>query len=446
MNLHGKVREFLAVLVIAGAMTSACAQQHWVGSWAASQQLVEPQNSIGLEDRGDTTLRQIVHLTIGGPELRIHVSNRYGSAALRIGSVHIARPVAPDSSRIIVGSDRPLTFSGRSDLTIPAGADYLSDPIAYPVAALSDLAVTIHLDVPGEQTGHPGSRATSYLVHGNQVAATELANPKKIEHWYFIAGVDVSASAEAVAVVVLGDSITDGHGATTNANDRWPDVLARRLQGSAQMKNVAVLNHGIGGNRLLLDGLGPNALTRFDHDVLAQVGARYLVVLEGVNDIGMFGRTGEASSAEHKKIVDEIVAAYEQMIQRAHTHGFRVAGCTILPFTGSSFYHPGPMGETDREAVNTWIRTPGHFDAVFDFDKVVRDPANPERLLAKFDSGDHLHPSPEGYAAMANAVPLAFFNSAGAERSGQPRREGTRALWDNSVRTHSADAPVMRVH
>lgn len=411
MNLSAKLYRFISVLVIVGAVTSAYAQQHWVGSWAASQQLVEPQNSIALEDRGDTTLRQIVHLTIGGSELRVRLSNRYGSAPLHIGAVHIARPVSPDSSRITPGSDRQLTFSGRSDVAIPEGADYVSDPITYPLAPLSDLAISMQVKVPADQTGHPGSRATSYRVHGNQLAATELGDAKKIEHWYFIAGVDVSAPAEAVAVVVLGDSITDGHGATTNGNDRWPDVLARRLQGSAQTKNVAVLNHGIGGNRLLLDGLGPNALARFDHDVLAQAGARYLVVLEGVNDIGMLGRAGESSSAEHRKLVDEIVAAYEQIIQRAHSHGFRVAGCTILPFVGSSFYHPGPSGEADRQAVNKWIRTPGYFDAVFDFDQVVRDPANPERLLAKFDSGDHLHPSPEGYAAMANAVPLALFNS-----------------------------------
>lgn len=400
------------IVVVGWFVVAAHAQQHWVGSWAASPQLAEPQNSMPAGDLANSTLRQIVHLTIGGPELRLRLSNRYGSAPLHIAAVHIARPVSPDSSRIIPGSDRPLRFSGREDATIPAGADYMSDAITYSMPALSDLAITMHFDLlPVDQTGHPGARATSYLAHGNQVAATEFADAEKIEHWYFITGIDVPAAADAASVVILGDSITDGHGATTNGNDRWADVLARRLQASRQTREVAVLNEGIGGNRLLLDGLGPNALARFDHDVLAQAAGRYVIVLEGINDIGMFGRTGEVNPAAHKKLVNSMVAGYEQIIARAHIHGFRVAGCTLLPFVGSAFYHPGLVAEADRQAVNQWIRAPGHFDAVFDFDEVVRDPGKPDRILPKFDSGDHLHPSPEGYAAMANAVPLAFFTS-----------------------------------
>jgi len=298
-------------------------------------------------------------------------------------------------------------------MAIPAGADYLSDPVSYSVTPLSDLAVTIHLDrLPTDQTGHPGSRATSYLVHGSQVAAVNLSDAKQIEHWYFIEGIDVHAADTTTAVVILGDSITDGHGATTNGNDRWPDVLARRLQAAPQSRMVAVLNHGIGGNRLLLDGLGPNALARFDADVIAQAGVAYLIVLAGINDIGMLGRTGDATIAQHQELVHDIVAAYEQIAARAHTHGIKVAGGTILPFMGSSFYHPGPESEADRQAVNKWIRTPGHFDAIIDFDQIMRDPKDPVRLLPEFDSGDHLHPSPAGYAAMAAAVPVAFFVTA----------------------------------
>jgi lysophospholipase L1-like esterase len=221
--------------------------------------------------------------------------------------------------------------------------------------------------------------------------------------------VDVTAPSQAACVVVLGDSITDGHGATTDGNNRWPDVLAKRLQSAPATREFAVLNEGIGGNRLLLDGLGPNALARFDHDVLAKAGVRYLIVLEGVNDIGTLARNGEVPQTEHDALVHRMVSAYEQIIARARAHGIKVIGATILPFLGSQFYHPGPSSELDRQTVNQWIRAPGHFDAVIDFDKVTRDPEHPDHLLATFDSGDHLHPSPPGYAAMAEAVPLSFF-------------------------------------
>jgi lysophospholipase L1-like esterase len=414
MNMVRKTRQWIAVLSTVVLLTaSGVAQQKWVGSWAASQQLVEPRNSVAATDLKDVTLRQIVHLTIGGPRLRLHLSNRYGVEPLHIDSVHIARAVAPASSKIVSGSDEPLTFSGHPDVTIPAGADYVSDPIRYPSPSFADLAITIHLDaIPNDQTGHPGSRATSYLAHGDHVSAPELADAKQIEHWYFIEGIDVVAPERAEAVVTLGDSITDGHAATTNGNDRWPDDLARRLQANHRTAEISVLNHGIGGNRLLLDGLGPNALARFDHDVLAQAGARYLLVLEGVNDLGMFGRMGEHTAAERHELVEQMIGAYKQIITRAHTNGVKVAGCTITPFVGSGFYHPDANEEADRQTINKWIRTPGHFDEVIDFDRVVRDPVSPDRLLPKFDSGDHLHPSPAGYAAMANAIRLDFFTQA----------------------------------
>jgi lysophospholipase L1-like esterase len=425
MRLARSLRQLVVIgVILNAACTAVLAQQIWVGSWAASQQLVEPQNAIAAEDRDDTTLREVVHLTVAGTQLRLHLSNRYGSAPLHIASVDIARPVSPDSSRIIPGSDHSVTFSGRQSVTIPAGADYLSDPVMFSVAPLSDLTITIHLPLlPTDQTGHPGSRATSYLVHGDRVSAEDLSDARQLEHWYFIAGIDIQAPATATSVVTLGDSITDGHGATTNGNDRWPDVLARRLQAIPAGRTIAVLNHGIGGNRLLLDGLGPNALARFNDDVIAQPGARYLIVLEGINDIGMLNRTEDATEAQHHELVNDIVSAYEQIVARAHSHGIKVAGGTILPFVGSNFYHPGPESEADRQAVNKWIRTPGHFDAVIDFDQVMRDPGNPDRMLQKFDSGDHLHPSPAGYAAMAEAVPLDLFAPA---KVSAPARSATR--------------------
>jgi lysophospholipase L1-like esterase len=387
------------------------AQTHWVGSWAASQQLAEPRNSLSAGDLRDVTLRQVIHLSIGGRQLRVHLSNRFGTAPLRFTSVHIAKAASAASDKIVAGSDKALAFSGSSDLTIPAGADYISDPLALPVPALSDWAITLHADaLPAEQTGHPGSRATSYLAHGDSVAATEIPDSKKIEHWYFIAGIDVPAAPDVASVVALGDSITDGHGATTDGNDRWPDVLAKRLESSRPKKNIAVLNEGIGGNRLLHDGTGPNALARFDHDVLAQAGVRYLIVLEGINDIGTLTRDADVPDTEHEALVHRMIAAYEQIITRARTDGIRVIGATILPFVGSGYYHPGPKSEEDRQAVNRWIRAPGHFDAVVDLDKVTRDPDHPDRLLPAFDCGDHLHPSPAGYRAMAEAIPASLFD------------------------------------
>jgi lysophospholipase L1-like esterase len=241
------------------------------------------------------------------------------------------------------------------------------------------------------------------------VSAVNLPNAKRIDHWYQLAGIDLAVPSQAASIVVLGDSITDGHGATTNGNDRWTDVLARRLQVAPDSRNIGVLNQGIGGNHLLTDGLGPNALARFDRDVLAQAGVRYLIVLEGVNDLGGLTRTAEVSPAAHAAFVARILADYQQIITRAHTHAIQVIGATILPYLGSAYYHPSLANEADRQTVNEWIRARGHFDAVIDFDTATRDPAHPGRLLPSFDSGDHLHPSPAGYAAMAACIPLSLF-------------------------------------
>lgn len=390
-------------------------QRRWVGSWAASQQLVEPYNALNPEDLRDATLRQILHLSLGGSEVRVRLSNRFGSTPLHLTAVDIARPVAPNSSKIVAGSDTALKFSGSRYVTIPPHAEYVSDPVPFPVTAFSDVAITLRIeDAPVEQTGHPGSRATSYVAHGDLVSADEFAGAKTVEHWYFVSGIDVAASQDARAIVVLGDSITDGHGATTDGNNRWTDVLAKRLQARSATRNEAVLNQGIGGNHLLTDGLGPNALARLDCDVIAQPGVRYLIVLEGINDIGMLAREGDVPSAEHDVLVRRILAAYEQIVARAHTYDIKVIGGTILPFAGSTYYHPAPANEADRRAVNDWIRAAGHFDAVIDFDKIMRDPEHPERLLPAYDSGDHLHPSPAGYAAMAEAVPLSLFEASTA--------------------------------
>ena len=400
----------LASLAFAGSDAKTQAKQVWVASWGSSQQIPESQNAMASEDLHDATVRQMFHLSVGGSALRVHLSNAFGSEALHFTSVHIARPISPASSNIDPASDRALTFSGSGDANVPPGAELVSDALDYPVGALSDLAVTFHLDAaPAQQTGHPGSRATSYFIHGDFPAAANLLEAKHVDHWYQISEIDVLAPAEAASIVALGDSITDGHGATTNGNDRWTDVLAQRLQASPSTRSIGVSNQGIGGNHLLTDGLGPNALARFDRDVLAPAGVRWVIVFEGVNDLGGLARTAEVSPEEHNARVKQVISAYEQIVQRAHAHGLRVYGATITPYVGSDYYHPSPLSEADRQSVNVWIRAAGHFDAVIDFDKVVLDPQHPDRLLPTYDCGDHLHPSPTGYRAMGEAVPVTLF-------------------------------------
>jgi len=391
------------------AAGSADAQKstHWVGSWAASQQVPEAANLLDTELMRDATLRQVVHLTVGGSQIRVRVSNAFGTQPLHLTAVHVARPVSAAGAAIDAGSDTAVMFNGAADVTIPAGAEYVSDSVTFFAAPLSSLAISIHYDEPPKgETGHPGSRATSYVVHGDAVSAANLPDAKTVEHWYQVSGVDVVGEEKSVPVVTLGDSITDGHGATTNGNDRWPDVLAARIQGDKSTRMMGVLNHGIGGNRLLLDGLGPNALARFDRDVIAQTAVKWVIVLEGVNDLGTLTRDHDAADEAHKDLVKRIEGAYAQMIARAHVHGIRVIGTTILPYGGSKYYHPGPQSEADRQAINAWIRDPAHFDGVVDFDQLTRDPAHPDHLLPAYDSGDGLHPGPAGYKAMGEAIPL----------------------------------------
>ncbi len=413
MKIAHRVNYLLAtVLLLACCSASGKAQTgNWIVSWGASQQIPEPANALQPEDLRDATVRQIVHLSVGGAALRVHISNAFGTEALHLTSVHIAHPVSPSSSSIDPATDKALTFAGRNDVIVPPGAEFVSDPVNYPVAPLSDIAVSFHLDTPpARQTGHPGSRATTYYVHGDAVAAANFAEAKHADHWYMLSDIDVLSSAkDAAAVVALGDSITDGHGATTNGNDRWTDIFAARLQAEKKTRDIGVTNQGIGGNHLLTDGLGPNALARFDRDVIVQAGVKWVIVFEGVNDLGGLTIQHPVSQQEHDAFVARILAAYQQMIARAHAHGIRVIGATITPFVGSGYYHPDAANEADRQAVNAWIREAGHFDAVVDFDAVIRDPKNPERMLPSFDGGDHLHPGPAGYRAMGEAIPLSLF-------------------------------------
>jgi lysophospholipase L1-like esterase len=283
-------------------------------------------------------------------------------------------------------------------VTIAMGQSQYSDPFDYPLAPLSQAAVTIRFgSVPVAVTGHPGSRTTSYLQSGDAVTAVSLATASTVQHWYYLTGIDVLADSATSAVVALGDSLTDGRGSTTDGNDRWPDDLSRRLQANAATRGVAVLNQGIGGNAVLSGGLGPTAAQRFPRDVLGQSGARWLIVLEGVNDIG---------GATTPTVATNLTAAFGQFVDMAHARGMRAYGVPILPFGGSSY--DSTVHQTARQTVNDWIRTSGRFDAVIDLEPVVRDPANPVNLLPAYDSGDHLHLNAVGYQAMANAVTLAL--------------------------------------
>jgi len=374
--------------------------ERWVGTWSTSQQRTEERNLPPAPGLGGNTLRQVVQVSIGGDRLRVRFSNRFGTSAVTIAAAHLAGSAG--GSTIAAGTDRALTFGGREGATIPAGGEAASDVIGFALAPLSRVAVTVRFgDVSAAVTGHPGSRTTSFVARGDAVAADSLAGAAATDHWYVLAGIDVIAR-DAAAVVTLGNSITDGRGSGTNRHDRWPDNLARRLHADPRTARVAVLNAGIGGNAVLRGGLGPPALERFGRDVPEQPGVRWLIVLEGVNDIG-----GAHGVEQSQRTARELIGAYRWMIARAHGRGIRVYGATILPFGGSQYDAPGH--EEARQAVNQWIRSGGAFDAVIDFDAALRDPANPARLRPEADTGDHLHPNEEGYRMMADAIDLGLF-------------------------------------
>jgi lysophospholipase L1-like esterase len=401
------------LLSISGAgLPAASRQAHdgWVGAWSSAQILVDPANALPPTALKDATLRQLARVSVGGARVRVRVSNAFGTSPLTITGVDIARAISPRSSSIDPATDRQLTFSGARSVVIPAGAEYVSDPVSISVPALATLAVSMHYaNLPNAQTGHPGSRATSYVASGDQVRVLQLQAPTTVEHWYYLSDIDVQPAAPSSAIAVLGDSITDGHGVEANTNSRWTDVLLERLKAGAATRSLSVLNVGIGGNRVVDDGIGPNAVARFGRDVLERAGVRYLIILEGVNDLGVLTRDKPASPDEHRLLVARILSAYRQITARAHERGITVIGGTIMPYAGSGYYHPNATNEVDREAINTWIRVRGNFDAVIDFDALVRDPAQPTRLRKDYDSGDGLHPSATGYRAMGEAVPLSLF-------------------------------------
>lgn len=386
-------------------MAAASSGQHWVTSWGAAQQLPEPANELPAERWRNGSLRQIVHLSLGGSRLRVRISNAFGTAPLLVEGASIALAKAPGVADADAHSLQALTFDGSSTVMIPAGAEYYSDALDLAVKPASDLAISLYFKAePAHQTGHPGSRASSFLVQGNHVMDASWTNAGKVEHWYMVADVEVQAPRDVSAMVAVGDSITDGHGATTDGNDRWPDQLAARLRGQGMI--MGVVNAGIGGGRMLRDGLGSNLAARFDRDVLSRAGITHALVLIGVNDLGNLHRNTPDLPADRRQLLADMRLAYRQLAERAHAHGICLIGATLTPYSGSDYYHPNADNESDRLALNDWIRHGGVFDAVADFDAATRDAARPERMNKSADSGDGLHPSPAGFHAMADAVPL----------------------------------------
>jgi lysophospholipase L1-like esterase len=397
-----------AQCVMAAAVSTQAAdtQQSWVRAWGTA--VMAPEELDYYPDLGrsfqDVTLRQVIVTTLAGESLRVLLSNEHGSAPLLVGRAYVARVRRPPD--IEVASERPLRFKGQRSVSIPAGAAVYSDPLDWPTAAESALAISLFL--PNSTAGSPstvheeGWRLGYVSPRGDFAAAASFPGDARLHSYFYVAAVDVRPKRPAAAIVTLGDSITDGTGATPLSGRTWPDNLARRLI-TVMPGQLSVINMAIGGNRVLHDATGPSAVSRVDHDVFAVPGARYLILLEGINDIA-----GWPEHPEQNVSAAQLIDGLRELIVRAHAHGLRVIGGTLTPTEGCPDCG-GAEGEAIRQAVNEWIRRSQEFDAVVDFDRVVGDRANPRRLAAAYDCGDHLHLSDAGYVAMAQAIDLTFF-------------------------------------
>jgi lysophospholipase L1-like esterase len=384
----------------------------WIDTWSASPQPVwEPDffAPVGIpRTLRNQTVRQVARVSLGGNRVRVEFSNEYGEHPLAIGAARVG--LAGEGGAVVPGSDRALTFGGGPSATVPPGAPVWSDPVDLAVPALGSVAVSLFLpEVTPATTWHNDARQTAYISgEGDHTAAERFEPAQTVTSRIFLSGIAVDAAPDARAVVLFGDSITDGDGSTLDANNRWPDVLAERLHAAGA--RVAVLNEGISGARVLRDRMGDNALARFDRDVLGHPRADTVVLMMGINDIGWPG-TILVPKGEPAPSAEDVIDGYEQLVARAHAHGMRIIGATLTPFEDTFEGHPlygyyDEAKEAKRQAVNAWIRTSGAFDGVIDFDAVTRDPANPRRIRAEYDKGDHLHPNDAGYEAMAGSVDL----------------------------------------
>jgi lysophospholipase L1-like esterase len=390
------------VLAFAFAVDSpAQTAPQWVGTWATAPMAAD---GVNMRPFSGTTLREIVHISAGGAQIRVRFTNAFGTDPLTIADAHVA--LRAGNAAIQPGTDHAITFGGATSVNIPPGAELFSDPVALAVQPLSDLAVSFFLpsQVMRAETYHSFACQDNFIAIGDVPSAADLPDATKIFSWYFLDGVDVQAVDGSRAVVTLGDSITDGALSTHNANLRWPDILAARLNSDPNLKNVSVLNAGIGGNRVLNEVTGPSAISRIDRDLLSQSGVRYVIVLESINDIG---RLAHLSNPYDDITAQQLEMGLKQIVDAAHEHGIKAIGATITPYGGAGYY--SDKGEAVREAVNDWIRNSGTFDGVADFDKATQDPANPTHFNAAYDSGDHLHPKDDGYKAMAGSIDLTLF-------------------------------------
>jgi lysophospholipase L1-like esterase len=409
----------LAIVALADAHDANRAE-HWVSTWATAQQISAEPPPPAPDTRSATgkpvppspivpfpsslknqTVRMVVRVSIGGPQIRVQLSNAQGRQPLKIGVVHIARH-ARDSS-IEPGSDRSLTFGGESQLSLPPGAIVVSDPVDLPVDPLGELAVSLYVpEDSGPVTVHPLGLRTTYIAEGNVAAKESLAGASQNRSDFWLSSIDVLAPKASAAVVAFGDSITDGFATTAGAEQAWPALLAKKLGDRKHGPSRSVLNLGISGNRVLHDGAGASALARFDRDVLSRPGVRWMILLEGINDISFAAIPGVP--AEERIGSTELISGLRLLIEKAHLHGIKVMGATILPWEGVWTF--SEAGEATRQAVNHWIRSSGAYDAVVDFDAITRDSVHPKRLRAQFDSGDHVHPNDAGNRAMADAVDI----------------------------------------
>jgi lysophospholipase L1-like esterase len=372
--------------------------QNWVGTWAASP-MACPVKS-GEPSAADSTYRNVMRISMGGAGLRVQLTNEFGTGELKIGAAHIAIDAGNGTTR--PGTDHVLSFGGHSSVTIPANGLMLSDEVSMDVSPLSTVSVSLYVadQELAIRTCHDLGMSTNYVAKGDSTGAPQMKNARTTGAWNFVKGIDVRAEKGAFAVVAFGDSITDGYGSTKDANHRWPDYFAGRLQKQPNTARIAVLNEGISGNRVLRNEIGPNAIARFDRDVLARSGARYLIILEGINDINWDDGSQDASA-------EELIVGISQLITRAHAHGIIVFAATLTPYAGTEGF--SEKGDAVRTALNTWYRTSGAVDGVIDFDKATRDPAKPSAFNPAYDSGDHLHPGDAGYEAMANSIDITIF-------------------------------------
>lgn len=400
---------FTALIALATQLAAAqsSAAEHWVATWATAVDLVAGGRPTGPPANlpatfADQTVRIIARASIGGRRVRLELSNMTNAKPLEIGAAHVA--LHKGGGTILEGTDRTVTFGGRGSFTIPPVVMAVSDPVDLDVAPLSQVAVSLYLPRDtGPPTTHMLGLHTAYISQGDSAKAVSLPDASTMFAYTWLTGIEVEAPEPAYAIVALGDSITDGYATTRDGDRAWPALLARRLQGNKETGQVAVVNQGISGNQVLRDGAGVSALARFDRDVLSRPGVKWVILLEGINDINIRGR----SDGPNVVTSEELIWGYQQIISRAHAHGIRVIGATIMPQEGVPT--ASERGENIRQEANRWIRAKGHFDAVVDFEAVVRDPDRPVRLKPEFDPGDHIHPNDTGNQAMADVFDLALF-------------------------------------